>query len=193
MAIVTLLVVTSASTAQRAGGHNPVQQFANSVDEYIALRRHLERRWPPLEVTDDAHRLEHAVEARAEAIRRARAYARTGDIFNVGAADLFRSRIERTLATPPCSVAALSREMKEHGEQWRRAGVNDRFAWRTAVPTPACVLEVLPALPRELQYRFVGPDLVLVDVEASVVLDVLTNVLDLSAVHPSPVPTLGDR
>jgi hypothetical protein len=166
------------------GGHDTVQQFRQSIDEYMALRRHLTRRLPPLEVTDDAHRLDHAVEARAAAIRRARASARTGDIFNASAGDLFRSRIERTLATPPCSVAALSRDANEQGGQWRRGVVNDRFGWSTAVATPVCVLEVLPALPRELQYRFVGPDLVLVDVEASVVLDVLANVLDLPAEQP---------
>ena len=40
-----------------------------------------------------------------------------------------------------------------------------------------CVVDVLPALPSELQYRIVGRDLVLTDVHASVVVDILANVL----------------
>jgi hypothetical protein len=193
MAMVTLLVGTSVSTAQSVGDDDAVKQFLQSVDEYMTLRRHLELRLPPLEVSDDAQRIDGAVEARADEIRRVRAGARTGDIFNGGAGDVFRSRIEQAIATSPCNVAALSRETHEHGERWRRAVVNDRFIWRTAAPTPPCVLAVLPALPRELQYRFVGPDLVLVDIDVRLILDVLANVLDLSAVHPSPLPALGDR
>jgi hypothetical protein len=42
------------------------------------------------------------------------------------------------------------------------------------VPSP----DALPPLPSELQYRMVGGDLVLIDVHASVVVDILTNVLN---------------
>ena len=190
-AMLTLLAGTSAPIAQGIVHNDAAHQFLRTVDEYMALRQHLERQLPPFEVTDDIHRLDQAVHARAQLIRRARADARTGDIFNAAGGDLFRSRIEQAFATPPCSVAALSRQM--NAGQPARAVVNGRFAWRTAVATPACVLAALPALPRALQYRLVGPDLALVDIDASVIVDVLTNVLDLSAVPPIPVPTVGDR
>ncbi len=38
-----------------------------------------------------------------------------------------------------------------------------------------CVLDALPRLPHELQYRFVGRDLVLVDTHADLVVDILRN------------------
>jgi hypothetical protein len=41
-----------------------------------------------------------------------------------------------------------------------------------------CLIDALPPLPSELQYRMVGGDLVLIDVHASVVVDILTNVLN---------------
>ena len=192
-AILTLLAGTSAPIAQGIVHNDAAHQFLRTVDEYMALRQHLERQLPPFEVTDDIHRLDQAVHARAQLIRRARADARTGDIFNAAVGDLFRSRIEQAFAIPPCSVAALSWQMNEYAGQPARAVVNGRFAWRTAVATPAWVLAALPALPRALQYRFVGPDLALVDIDASVIVDVLTSVLDLSAVPPVPVPTVGDR
>ena len=42
---------------------------------------------------------------------------------------------------------------------------------------PADVIVALPALPDVLQYRFVGRDLVLVDIEADLIVDVLPRAL----------------
>jgi hypothetical protein len=39
------------------------------------------------------------------------------------------------------------------------------------------LLAVLPALPEELEYRFIGRDLVLVDVHADLIVDVLKDAL----------------
>jgi hypothetical protein len=54
-----------------------------------------------------------------------------------------------------------------------RPGVNDRFAWAQGSFMPAFVLELLPPLPAELEYRFAGRDLVLIDVHAGLVVDIL--------------------
>ena len=40
-----------------------------------------------------------------------------------------------------------------------------------------CMFTVLPVLPDELQYRFVERDLVLVDIDADLVVDVLSDAL----------------
>ena len=42
---------------------------------------------------------------------------------------------------------------------------------------PWCVLRELPLIPDELQFRFVEHDLVLIDIDASLVVDVLPNAL----------------
>jgi hypothetical protein len=39
------------------------------------------------------------------------------------------------------------------------------------------MLAALPGLPEELEYRFVGADLVLIDVPADLVVDILENAL----------------
>ena len=41
----------------------------------------------------------------------------------------------------------------------------------------ACVIDVLPALPAALQYRFVGDDLFLIDVDAGLIVDILPDAL----------------
>ena len=43
------------------------------------------------------------------------------------------------------------------------------------LPMWSSVLAALPPLPHELQYRFVGRDLVLVDTHADLVVDILRN------------------
>jgi hypothetical protein len=50
-----------------------------------------------------------------------------------------------------------------------------------------CVIQALPPLPPELQYRIVGDDLFLVDVHASLIVDILPGALtDLTARDPRP-------
>jgi hypothetical protein len=177
--VASLVAIGSMPSARPNDDRQALRGFTDAVDKYIALRHHLERQWPALDVSDDPRQIHAAVEARRTAIVRARADARTGDFFNAAVSDLFRSRIARVFATRRDDVASLLSEMSEDGEPWRRAVVNSAFVWGTAAATPPSVLTVLPALPPSLQYRFVGPDLVLVDIEASVILDVVSDVLDL--------------
>jgi hypothetical protein len=42
---------------------------------------------------------------------------------------------------------------------------------------PPGLLKVLPALPKELEYRIIGRDLVLRDVDASLIIDYVPNVI----------------
>ena len=177
--VASLVAIGSMPSERPNDDRQALRGFTDAVDKYMALRHHLERHWPPLDVTDDPRQIHVAVEARRTAIVRARADARTGDFFNAAVSDLFRSRIARVFATRRDDVASLLSEMREDGEPWSRAVVNSAFVWRTAAATPPSVLTVLPALPPSLQYRFVGPDLVLVDIDASVILDVVSDVLDL--------------
>ena len=58
-----------------------------------------------------------------------------------------------------------------------RLQVNDTAPWILGVTMFPCLVDALPALPPVLQYRIVSRDLVLIDVHASLVVDILTNVL----------------
>jgi hypothetical protein len=55
--------------------------------------------------------------------------------------------------------------------------VHDQFDWGAGSFMPACVLSVLPLLPDLLQFRMVQRDLVLVDMSADLVVDVLPDAL----------------
>jgi hypothetical protein len=189
MTAASLLGLTTAGSvyARRGGAEDGLRAFDRALHEYIALRTHVQRDVPPLRVSGDAVQIQNAVAARATAIRRARAGARRGDLFNADVSAIFRTRIRRIFATED-AIADLMREMDEDGAERHTPVVNGEFSWATAAATPPSVLAALPPLPDELQYRFVGRDLVLVDAEANVVLDILPGVLVVSppARHQRP-------
>ena len=59
-----------------------------------------------------------------------------------------------------------------------RLVVNRTFPARAALPTvPPLLLNALPVLPDNLQYRFVGGDLILLDGDTQIIADYITNVL----------------
>jgi hypothetical protein len=160
------------------------RRFLAAVENYLTLCRRLEQDLPPLEPSSDANVIQLTVEARADAIRRARSTALAGDIFDPAVAEAFRRRVRRSFAGRDRAVARLHDEMSEHGEHWRPAVVNGRFSWQTAAATPLFVLAALPALPAELQYRFVGHDLVLVDITANLIVDILPDAIDATSRNP---------
>jgi hypothetical protein len=176
MTLMAALTVPPAQAIQVAVDEG-LTRFKRSIDEYVHFRRHLDQQLPPLNTTSDAQRLHEAVEARAAAIRRARKRAQREEMFNAEVSTLFRMRIREVFDGQPDVAADLRREMMQHGQVRQPPDVNDRFSWAIAVATPPSVLSVLPALPDQLQYRFVGPHLVLVDVDANLVLDVMPGVL----------------
>ena len=180
-----VVVATSVTVGLKAGrvhvartsDGDGLRAFHRALDAYMTLRRRLEQDVPPLRTSGNVREIREAVDARRAAVRRARAQAQRGDMFNAEVASLFRMRIQQILLANDDLVAELMHEMSEDGGGWSAAVVNGEFSWSTAAATPPPVLAALPPLPDELQYRFVGRDLVLVDVDASIVLDILPGVI----------------
>jgi hypothetical protein len=158
-------------------------EFDARVARYVALHRRLERSLPPEQMFDDWDEMSTARDELADAIRDARTNARPGDIFSPGFREVIAKRVDDTLAGADYDLAtvlaAINDEVSPHA---RRLKVNGRFRWEEvgAAMWPA-LLQVLPALPRELEYRFVNRDLVLIDVHADLVVDILKEAL------PEPV------
>ncbi len=115
----------------------------------------------------------------ASAIRDARRTARSGDVFNPVVAASFRARINYALRDPDrreAGVRLLTEEEEEEDERppagWTPA-VNGTLDWFSTGATPHRIIDALPSLPRELQYRFVRLDLLLLDVDANLIVDIL--------------------
>lgn len=112
----------------------------------------------------------------AAAIREARPLAREGDIFTMTVEDAFRARIANLVRRHGIDVAAYVAEGDRAGEP-PFVVVYGTLPWHTADTKWAPLIQELPALPAELEYRFVGRHLVLVDIAANHVVDVLRDAL----------------
>jgi signal transduction histidine kinase len=159
-----------------------VAEFHNRVEEYVALHRLLEGQVPTLEVSEDPKEIRAAIEALQEKLRQARATARQGDIFTAEIAHLFR-RLIREAFPESETFRLLSMIAEETTKAPIRPRVNASYPAGAALSMmPPRLLLMFPLLPEELQYRFVDRDLILWDVHANLVVDVVPNAiaLDLS-------------
>jgi hypothetical protein len=160
-------------------------QFVARVHDYVETHRRLAAAIDqPL--CSDPEELARRADALAAVIRDARPRAREGDIFTLAAADVFRARIAAVAARYGIDVAALAARNDEGEElELHVLGTSpwptDRTAW---IP----IVGELPELPAELEYRFVGPHLVLVDVGANMVVDILRDALPREAIPTSSGP-----
>jgi hypothetical protein len=179
--VVTLyLLVTGIDAAQRdAGADLTLQHFENQVATYLALRQQVATSVQLPVITSDPATLLMTVDQLADRIRAARSHARQGDIFNDGIARIFRNRIGETLRQRGIrSAELLSGENEETATTSRHAMVvNGPFEWAASGQTPPAILAALPSLPDPLEYKLVRRALLLVDVEADLVVDILPHAL----------------
>ena len=154
-------------------------EFNTRIDQYVALHRRLERSLPPEQMFDDWEEMSAARDALADAIRDARPNARTGDFFAAGFGVVVRRYVEDALAHADYELSTvldtINDEVVPDGPPLT---VNRGFPWSHvgAAMWPA-LLHRLPLLPPELQYRLVDRDLVLIDMHANLVIDILKEAL----------------
>ena len=153
-------------------------KFNRRVDGYLAVRRQVEQAVTGPRTSTNQQEIVQAADALAEAIQAARASAKQGDIFSPSIAADFRRQIRAVLSREGRRTADLFAD----GSPDRRRPpvqsiVNGRFDWALDAVMPPALIEGLPPLPEELQYRFVGRDLMLIDIVAGLVVDVLPRAL----------------
>ena len=143
-----------------------VADFSARVLSYSELRNKLEKGLPPLTVTDDPAEIRRAVHALAKRIRVARAGAQQGEIFTPAISVEFKKVLLLEMnANTWASI--MDDNPGEFSNQINGTYPEERP--RSTVPPD--VLAVLPRLPDDIEYRFVGRHLILLDTRASVILD----------------------
>jgi hypothetical protein len=165
-------------------------QFTNRVYDYVETHR-LMAAGIEQPLCADSEELIRQADALADAIRDARPRAREGDIFTLAASEMFRARIEAIVRRSNFDVAAFLARHSGEGDE-PDVQVFDTLLWPTHLALTPLIRE-LPELPPELEYRFAGRHLVLMDVDANIVVDVLRDALPLGVTTPWPAaPTPCD-
>jgi hypothetical protein len=189
LAIGLMLLVASAGYAQAPKTHREttpdcsaqdwdavVAHFNTRVRAYVDLRSKLEKGLPALTVTADTTETMRTQLALAKRIRGARAGAKQGDIFTPAIGVEFRKALLREVNANTWAVIMDDNP----GELLAR--VNGAYPEGKPLSTvPPNILAVLPALPDDIEYRFVERHLILLDTRARLILDRIPYALRPSA------------
>jgi len=143
-----------------------VADFSTRVWDYFELRSELEKGLPALTVTDDPAEIRTAIRARAKRIRVARAGAREGDMFTPTISVEFRKAL--ILEMDANTWAAI---MDDNPGEFSHQ-INGTYPEGKPFSTvPPNILAALPRLPEDIEYRFLGRHLILLDTRANLILD----------------------
>ena len=177
-AVIVASLASASSRPSQRQTQVALASFAVGVDAYMATRARAiqEVPWPPR--TASFREVVAAFERRFQAVQRARADAAPGNVFSENVARMLRETIAFTLEEYDIDVkdllAELRREVPKGAPQPR---LNEEFPWGRGAAIPMVLIEALPSLPAELQYRLVDRDLVLFDVGLGLVVDILPKAL----------------
>ena len=156
----------------------PVREdFQSRIERYMDLHESLADKYDAvLESGAQPEVINAARRTLSAALVQARANAKRGDLFTPNVERYFRDRIRAHLhgmdgITPTFAITEVQPRAV-------RIGVNAIYPQDVPVPTmPPGLLEKLPPLPDELQYRVVHGALILLDTHARVIVDYIPDVL----------------
>ena len=188
----------STATKEKAAEENAnpdalvLADFQKRIDAYMAIQKEAAKDAPPLKETKNPTEIKNAQEMRGAKIRAARATAKQGDIMTAEIQNKFRRLMYPAVTAPSpkgtagSAVKADVKEgLKENTEERKEEGgkpvvlkVNATYPPDTPLPTtPPQVLMNLPKLPEQLEYRIVGKNLIIRDVEANIIVDFFPNAI----------------
>jgi len=143
-----------------------VTDFTIRVDAYSELRRQLESRLTAVTVTDDVRQITRARRALARAIRVARPGAVQGEFFTAATSAQFQLVLAGVM-NATMWAAIMDDNPGAFGHDIDGTYPDEK----TFSTMPGLVLARLPELPDDIQFRFLGPHLILYDVRANTIID----------------------
>jgi hypothetical protein len=164
----------SGSNAQGAA----TLEFKKRIDDYIKIHNAADAKVPSLKKTDDPKEISDREKALGQAIMTLRAGAKPGDIFAPAYQPYFMKIVQDDFKTR--SVADRKALVKELPKNVK---VDINTVYPTTLPLetfPPALLLKLPDLPPELEYRIVGRSLILRDVKANLIVDVMRDFVPTS-------------
>lgn len=186
--LVTLPPALAASTTQPRATErvNPdaqvMHEFSARVSEYVALHHEVEATLRPLPKEATPAQTDTHQRLFATRLATARKDARPGALFTPPMQDVVRRLVARLFADRRARRQLRDSIMDDNpGTGAVRLAVNARYPDEVPLSTmPPEILKNLPPLPPELEYRFVGENLILLDLDAHIVVDFLPRALPRS-------------
>lgn len=153
-----------------------IADFLGRVNEYVALHRKFEKAAPKLPKEATPQQIDQNQRALAARIQSARAVTKRGDIFTPEMTALVKRLLNRVFAGP--EGRQLRNSIMDENVAAIPLNVNQRYPDTIPLTSmPPEVLKALPELPEEMEYRFVGDHLILLDPHADIIPDFILDAL----------------
>lgn len=153
-----------------------VSAFNERLRQYSELHNTLEKTLQPLPKDASPEAIDQHQRALEALVKKARASAKRGDLFAPDTEKLIRRMLVQILSG--AEGAKLKATIMDENPTTLALAVNSRYPDEVPLSTmPPQVLALLPKLPEDLEYRFIGPRLILLDVHAHTIVDYIENAL----------------
>jgi hypothetical protein len=148
-----------------------IKDFMKRVDVYVAQHKKLEDTLPKLSKQTDPKEIDTHERALATLIQEGRKDAKPGDVLTPAMQRLIRSLL-RPIFLGKNGLQMKAEIMDQEYKGSVKLVVNGRYPDEVPVSTvPPQVLEQLPKMPEELEYRFIRNSLILFDSHAHLIVD----------------------
>lgn len=149
-------------------------EFMAKVNEYVELHRKLESTLPGMLSQTTAEQVDQSQRSLGRLIQQARSGAKQNDLFVKDARKVLRRLLISAFEGP--NGKELKETIMEENVGQIRLQVNMRYPDNVPVTTvPPQILQILPKLPAELEYRFLGDRLILFDEHAHLIPDFMND------------------
>ena len=143
---------------------------------YVELHRKLEGTLPKLPDDASAKQIDENQRKLERLVRDTRAEAKQGDIFTADAQPVIKRLLGQAFAGP--GGQEMKASIMDENPVGLTLKVNARYPDNVPLSTvPPEVLQTLPKLDEEMEYRFIGNRLILLDVHAHVIADFINDAI----------------
>jgi hypothetical protein len=180
-AAIALVCVIAAAGCRRAApqqGPDPanaeeartLQDFSQRIDDYVTMHRKIEQGLPTLPKAATPTQIDVHQREFGRQLTLARAGARHGEIMTPAMQALVRRHLAQVFSGK--DAADLKGSIMDENPVGIEVSINERYPDEVPLSTmPPEILQMLPKMPEELEYRFVGRNLVIVDEHAHLIVD----------------------
>jgi hypothetical protein len=146
------------------------------VNKYVELHRKLEADLPKLPTDATPKQIDDNQRMLEQKVREARASAKQGDLITPEARVVIRRLLATVFGGP--DGKQLKASIMDETPVGVKLVVNGRYPDHVPLSTiPPQVLQTLPKLAEEMEYRFIGDALILLDVHAHVIADFIPDAM----------------
>ena len=180
----TLVLIAAALTCEAAAEAPPagpaeaqaVETFEAQVKEYRVLHKKLESTVSGLPRHATPEQIDKNRRALGDLIKSARKDAKPGDFFSAGMKAYVKRVVGGILSGP--DGKAIKASIMDENPGVPSLTINERYPPSIPLSTMTPhILAALPKLPEDLEYRFIGLRLILLDTQADIILDYAEGIL----------------